>query len=205
MSNWGRLDQVIQYLGMNVNSFSREIGLSRAERLYQIKKGNYDISKNLAGIIVNRYPEVNEAWLLTGEGDMLKVREANSTKIPLYNTSLDEFNTDLSQMQMVDELEIPILSGSDFAFVNQGDSMRPEIEHGSMVFVKQVDKDAIVFGDIYLIISEKMNIVRFIRGLDDKNWRLVAKNASDFDDLVLDISLVKAVYKVKGVLSMISM
>ena len=204
MSNWDRLDQVIQHLGMNVNSFSREIGLSRAERLYQIKKGNYDISKNLAGIIVNRYPEVNEAWLLTGEGDMLKARE-NATRIPLYNTSLDEFNTDLSQMQIVDELEIPILSGSDFAFVNQGDSMSPEIEHGSMVFVKQVDKDAIVFGDIYLIISEKMNIVRFIRGLDDKSWRLVAKNANDFDDLVLDISLVRAVYKVKGVLSMISM
>lgn len=204
MSNWGRLDQVIQYLGLNVNSFSKEIGLNRAERLYQIKKGNYDISKNLAGIIVSRFPELNEAWLLTGEGTMLKVAEG-SPKIPLYNFSLDDFNTDLSQMQVVEELEIPILSGSDFAFVHQGDSMRPEIEHGSMVFVKQVDKDAIVFGDIYLIISEKMNIVRFIRGLDDKNWRLVAKNATDFDDLIIDIGQVKAVYKVKGVLSMISM
>ncbi|ERJ60207.1 S24 family peptidase [Sphingobacterium paucimobilis] len=204
MSNWGRLDQVIQYLGFNVNSFSREIGLSRAERLYQIKKGNYDISKNLAGIIVTRFPEVNEAWLLTGEGPMLKARES-SPKIPLYNTSLDEFNIDLSQMSVVDELEIPILSGSDFAFVHQGDSMSPEIEHGSMVFVKQVDKDAIVFGDIYMIISEKINIVRFIRGLDDKSWRLVAKNVADFDDLVLEKAQVKAVYKVKGVLSMISM
>lgn len=204
MSNWGRLDQVIQYLGLNVNSFSKEIGLNRAERLYQIKKGNYDISKNLAGIIVSRFPELNEAWLLTGEGTMLKVAEG-SPKIPLYNFSLDDFNTDLSQMQVVEELEIPILSGSDFAFVHQGDSMRPEIEHGSMVFVKQVDKDAIVFGDIYLVISEKMNIVRFIRGLDDKNWRLVAKNATDFDDLIIDIGQVKAVYKVKGVLSMISM
>ncbi|MBL1409958.1 S24 family peptidase [Sphingobacterium faecale] len=204
MSNWGRLDQVIQYLGLNVNSFSKEIGLNRAERLYQIKKGNYDISKNLAGIIVSRFPELNEAWLLTGEGTMLKVAEG-SPKIPLYSFSLDDFNTDVSQMQVVEELEIPILSGSDFAFVHQGDSMSPEIEHGSMVFVKQVDKDAIVFGDIYLIISEKMNIVRFIRGLDDKSWRLVAKNATDFDDLIIDILQVKAVYKVKGVLSMISM
>ncbi|SKB56783.1 hypothetical protein SAMN05660841_01295 [Sphingobacterium nematocida] len=204
MSNWGRLDQVIQYLGLNVNSFAKEIGLNRAERLYQIKKGNYDISKNLAGIIVDRFTDINEAWLLTGEGAMLKAAEG-AAKIPLYNMSLDEFNVDLSQMQVVDELEIPILSGSDFAFVNQGDSMSPEVEHGSVVFVKQVDKDAVVFGDIYLIISEKMNVVRFIRGLDNKSWRLVAKNATDFDDLILDISLVKAVYKVKGVLSMISM
>jgi len=53
MSHWERLDKVIQYLGLNVNSFAKEIGLNRAERLYQIKKGNYDISKNLAGIIVD--------------------------------------------------------------------------------------------------------------------------------------------------------
>lgn len=204
MSNWVRLDQVIQYLGLNVNSFAKEIGLNRAERLYQIKKGNYDISKNLAGIIVDRFSDINEAWLLTGEGVMLKTAEGVS-KIPLYNMSLDEFNLDLSQMQVVDELEIPLLSGSDFAFVNQGDSMSPEIEHGSVVFVKQVDKDAVVFGDIYLIISEKMNVVRFIRDFDENSWRLVAKNAKDFDEFVLDIALVKAVYKVKGVLSMISM
>ncbi|MDR2283148.1 MAG: hypothetical protein LBE37_08065 [Sphingobacterium sp.] len=204
MSNWGRLDQVIQYLGLNVNSFSREIGLSRAERLYQIKKGNYDISKNLAGIIVERFSDINEAWLLTGEGTMLKVDEP-APKIPLYNMSSEEFNTDLSQMPIVDELEISILAGSDFAFINQGDSMSPEIEHGSMVFVKKVDIDAVVFGDIYLIVSEKINVVRFIRGLNEKSWRLVAKNTDDFDDLILDISLVKAVYKVKGVLSMMSM
>lgn len=204
MSNWDRLDQVIQYFSLNVNSFAKEIGLNRAERLYQIKKGNYDISKNLASTIVDRFVAINEAWLLTGEGNMLKT-VGDKAKIPLYNNSLDEFNTNLANMHVVDELVIPILSGSDFAFVNQGDSMRPEIEHGSVVFVKKVDTDAVVFGDIYLIISAKINVVRFIRGLDNNSWRLVAKNSSNFDDFALDIALVKAVYKVKAVLSMISM
>lgn len=203
MSDWARLDRFIQYFGLNVNSFAREIGLNRAERLYQIKKGNYAISKNLAGIIVERFPEVNESWLLTGEGQML-ASGAGLTKIPLYSIDLDSFGTDLSTLPVTDELEIPVLAGSDFAFVNPGDAMSPEIGNGSVVFVKKVDKEAVVFGDIYLILSSRMNVVRYVRGLNDENWRLVAKNAANFDDIIMSKADVKVVYKVKGVLSMIS-
>lgn len=204
MSNWDRLDKVIQYLGLNVNSFAKEIGLSRAERLYQIKKGNYAISKNLASIIVGRFPDINEAWLLTGEGEMLTSSDGFA-KIPLYNISLDQFHSDLSQLPVTDELEIPILAGSDFAFVNHGDSMEPEIDHGSVVFVKHVDKEAVIFGDIYLIVSDRMTIVRFIRDYDPHTWNLVPKNTRDFDAILINKDDVVALYKVKGVLSMISM
>ncbi|MFZ4863889.1 S24 family peptidase [Sphingobacterium sp. Mn56C] len=204
MSHWERLDKVIQYLGLNVNSFAKEIGLNRAERLYQIKKGNYDISKNLAGIIVDRFPDIHEAWLLTGEGRMLKSAEGVS-KIPLYNIGLDNFDINLRNMPVVDELEIPLLAGSDFAFVNHGEAMSPEIDHGSVVFVKQVDKDAVVLGDIYLVISENINVVRFIRSAEAGVWRLVPKNLDSFDELSIDKSRVRAVYKIKGVLSMIAM
>lgn len=204
MSNWERLEKVIQYLGYNVNSFAKEIGLNRAERLYQIKRGNYAISKNLAGTIATRFPDINEAWLITGEGNMLKDGDS-FYKIPLYNVSLDDFKTDLSQMTAAHELEIPILSGSDFAIVNEGEAMSPEIEHASVVFVKEVDKSAVIFGDIYLIIAEHIKVIRFVRGLDENRWKLVAKNSAHYDDIVLDQRTVKAVYKVKGVLSMVTM
>ncbi|TYR34741.1 hypothetical protein FXV77_14825 [Sphingobacterium phlebotomi] len=203
MSDWARLDRVIQYFGLNVNSFAKEIGLNRAERLYQIKKGNYAISKNLASIIVERFPEVNESWLLTGEGQMVS-SGSEPVKIPLYSIGLDAFGADLSTLAVTDQLEIPVLAGSDFAFVNPGDAMSPEIGNGSVVFVKKVDKEAVVFGDIYLILSSRMNVVRYVRGLDDENWRLVAKNAANFDDIIMSKADVKVVYKVKGVLSMIS-
>ncbi|PRD56984.1 S24 family peptidase [Sphingobacterium gobiense] len=203
MSDWARLDRVVQYFGLNVNSFAREIGLNRAERLYQIKKGNYSISKNLASIIVDRFPEITETWLLTGEGQML-ASGASLAKIPLYSIDLDAFGADLTTLPVTDELEIPILAGSDFAFVNPGDAMIPEIANGSVVFVKKVDKEAVVFGDIYLILSSRMNVVRYVRGMDDKSWRLVAKNAQNFDDIIMSKADVKAVYKVKGILSMIS-
>lgn len=204
MSNWERLEKVIQYLGFNVNSFAKEIGLNRAERLYQIKRGNYAISKNLASTIAVHFPDINEAWLITGEGNMLKDGD-NYTKIPLFNISLDDFKTDLSLMTPAHELEIPILSGSDFAIVNEGEAMSPEIEHASVVFVKEVDKSAVIYGDIYLIISEHIKLIRFVRGFDETKWKLVAKNSVDYDDIFIDQNSVKAVYKVKGVLSMVTM
>ncbi|WP_160067675.1 S24 family peptidase [Sphingobacterium bovisgrunnientis] len=205
MTNWDRLEKVIKYLNFNVNSFAKEIGLNRAERLYQIKRGNYAISKNLASTISEHFPNINDAWLITGEGSMLKDSSDSYYKIPLFNVSLDEFNIDLTKMTPAHELEIPILSGSDFAIVNEGEAMSPEIEHASVVFVKEVDKSAVIYGDIYLIISEHINLIRFVRGLDEKRWKLVAKNSADYDEIVIDHELIKAVYKVKGVLSMVTM
>ncbi|MCD8186815.1 MAG: hypothetical protein LUD68_10375 [Rikenellaceae bacterium] len=48
------------------------IGLPRSENLYQIKKGNHGISKQLAETIISKYPDICKPWLLTGEGEMLR-------------------------------------------------------------------------------------------------------------------------------------
>jgi len=205
MTNWERLEKVIQYLNYNVNSFAKEIGFNRAERLYQIKRGNYAISKNLASTIAERFNNINEAWLITGEGSMLKDSQDSYYKIPLYNVSLEEFDTDLSKLTIAHELEIPLLSGSDFAIIHEGEAMSPEIEHSSVVFVKEVDKSAVIFGDIYFIVTEHIKVIRFVRDSDSLKWKLVAKNTIDYDDISVNIDTVKAVYKVKGVLSMVTM
>lgn len=204
MSSWQRLEQIIEYLGLNVNSFAKEIGLKRSERLYQIKKGNYSISKNLTSIIEERFPDINSSWLLTGDGNMLQ-SAPSLKKIPLYGISLEDLPVDMSTLVPTDELEIPVLSGSDFAVINNGDAMSPEIANGSMVFVRKVDLDSVLYGDIYLIISQHFNVIRFVRESDNHTWRLVAKNTIDFDDILIDKSSIQKIYKVKGVLSMLSL
>lgn len=71
MTDWQRLEQVIKWTGLSTNAFATGIGLKRSENLYQIKRGNNRISKNLAELIVRKYGSVNPAWLLTGDGEML--------------------------------------------------------------------------------------------------------------------------------------
>src|SRR5690606_18747126 len=147
--------------------------------------------------------DINEAWLITGEGNMLK--EANNfQKIPLFNISLEDFNTNWNEMPVAHELEIPILAGSDFAIVNEGEAMSPEIEHASVVFLKEVDVPSAIFGDIYLVVSEHIKVIREVRGRDENHWKLAARHTSMYDDIISQKSSIKAVYKVKGVITIVT-
>jgi hypothetical protein len=68
-----RLKKVIDYLNLNTHSFAKSIYQSPAG-IYNVlvNKSGIGISKNLANRIVGVYPQFSLAWLLTGEGEMLK-------------------------------------------------------------------------------------------------------------------------------------
>lgn len=70
--SWRRIEAVIDHYEFDsIAAFARHLGLKRAENLYQIKRGNNNISRKLAGNICRLFPEVSGAWLLTGENKML--------------------------------------------------------------------------------------------------------------------------------------
>ena len=68
---WKRLDAVLGWAGMFPNCFARETGLPDSECIYRIKRGQSSISPDIANRIVQRFPELNKEWLLSGEGEML--------------------------------------------------------------------------------------------------------------------------------------
>lgn len=70
-TNWERIAAVVKMSEKSVNGFARHIGLARGENLYQIKRGNNGISRDLADRICLAFPSVSKLWLLTGEGQML--------------------------------------------------------------------------------------------------------------------------------------
>ena len=63
-----RLTEFLSYLGIGHTKFEEKVGLSRG--LISKVKGN--ISLNSLKKITDRYPELNENWLRTGEGEMIK-------------------------------------------------------------------------------------------------------------------------------------
>jgi SOS-response transcriptional repressor LexA len=66
-----RLAQLIDSLGLNPNSFSKDMGIS-ATTIYHIIGGRYsEPSFSLIQKIVDAFPAVNLDWLVKGEGDML--------------------------------------------------------------------------------------------------------------------------------------
>lgn len=72
LTDWQRIEMVIQQSKLTVNAFARHIGLPRGENLYQIKKGNNGISLDVAKRIVSKFPQVDKLWLLTGDGQMFR-------------------------------------------------------------------------------------------------------------------------------------
>lgn len=69
------LSDVLTYLRMNTTEFYRTLGRRRPDNIRKILGGSQKISKNLASAIVEKYPQFNIVWLLTGEGPMLRRSE----------------------------------------------------------------------------------------------------------------------------------
>ena len=66
------INQLLEYKSIKAGSFAKEIGVHPTQ-IYDLQsEKTKKISASIASKIVNRYPEYDPIWLLTGEGDMLK-------------------------------------------------------------------------------------------------------------------------------------
>ena len=90
-----------------INSFAHQIGLARAENLYQIKRGNYGISFRIADMIVERFPEISKPWLLTGEGEMLVADGRGSVVVPFYDEDVGRTAGDVGGLQPASDIVLP--------------------------------------------------------------------------------------------------
>ena len=63
-----RLIIFLEYLGIGQNKFAQNVGLSAG---YVTNLGE-SISSRSLNKILNVYPQLNEKWLLTGKGEMIK-------------------------------------------------------------------------------------------------------------------------------------
>lgn len=81
---WLRLGTIIDKSGLTVGGFAKHIGLNNAERLYRIRKGKNDISRRLAEIIHNAYPQYSVSWILCGTDYGTGVSDV--LDIPIYGS-----------------------------------------------------------------------------------------------------------------------
>lgn len=222
LDNWQRIEQIIKWAGAaSVNAFARDIGLNRGENLYQIKRGNNGISKELAEIVTSKYPAISKAWLLTGEGDMLPGKNARLRyDIPFYKTDAVEFVTVLKEVKQeaargeitrsgrdggdtANEpdyyVSFPMMQGCDFAAYSLSEAMAPEISGGSTLFFKKAEPSRITPGNIYLVVSPTFNGIRVVRKMPDSDkLRLVPRNTDGFDEVVVEMESIEALFEVKG-------
>jgi len=197
--NWQRIEAVIKWANMSTNYFARYIGLARGENLYQIKRGNNGISLDVADRIVSKFPQVDKLWLLTGEGQMFSEKKLTGKQVPYYNVDVEHAVARFEEIEADDMMIVPQLGDCDLAMRYTGRAMGDVVPPGTVVLLKEIDKDAIIPGEEYVIVSRKIVTLRIVRVADEPDkLRLVAGDREKYDDIVLDISDIGVVYKVKG-------
>lgn len=68
----GRITALMESQRLNINNFSKEIGKSYTA-VHAITKGNSKPGYDLLESILEKYPQLNATWLLTGKGEMFEV------------------------------------------------------------------------------------------------------------------------------------
>lgn len=120
------LEKLLSYKELNINALATEMGLSRAQALYDIQSGKTkNITPLMADKIIQKFPEFNRTWLRTGDGEMLK---SNTSDIPLdkpMEFRLDELDKALRVAEKMGVDLIPMYT-EPFRAGNQGHSLREE-------------------------------------------------------------------------------
>lgn len=205
MNDWHRLERVVKWTGLSVNSFALNIGLKRSENLYQIKKGNNGISRDLADLISEKYPSISKGWLLSGEGDMFiepKKEHCAATGTPYYGIDIVlavEGDNPPGEPQY--HINIPPLHDCDLAGIALSSAMQPEIPAGSTVMLKKWSLESIIPGESYMVVTPKFKGIRVIRLTDnDEHLLLLPRNTNEYDPITVAKNKIIKLYLVHGII-----
>ncbi|MFI3319202.1 MAG: hypothetical protein SNH01_00325 [Rikenellaceae bacterium] len=206
LSNWERLESVIKWANMSTNYFARHIGLLRGENLYQIKRGNNGISRNLAEMIVTAFPEINLLWLLTGEGQMFVEPDFAGDDIHFYNVDVESNIRNLDNLEPSSVMVMPTHVEGDFAMVYYSRAMGDIIPPNTIVILKKIMPEMIIPGEECVILTKNvvtLRVVRFENNPTDgvaygEALRLTSADPSKFDDIRVNRSDIEAVYHVSA-------
>ena len=95
-----RLKWLIDDLGMNNNSFSKEIGLSNNSTIGRIVNEDREPSFRVLHSILTTYPKIDANWLLTGDGEPYKkLVKKKDKEEPLKDEII------LNQRKLIEKLE----------------------------------------------------------------------------------------------------
>ena len=215
-----RIEELIRYSGKNISEFSRFVGFKTPQAVRELLKGNTRTLSEAARLkIISAFPQVNEDWLLSGEGDMLKSAGIESEIIPTakdneenipkrYITyevpmaamggSLIGFDGEGVRKEDCERIVSPI-ADVDWAVPVCGDSMEPEYPNGSKVFVRQINpRDFIAWGNVFVLDTTNGLIIKMVVESDKKDCvRCVSLNPSQrYAPFDVPMRSIRAMYRV---------
>lgn len=179
-----RIQDIARNEGITIGALERCIGASKGVLSRAISNGT-DIQSKWISILVENYPQYSPAWLLTGEGNMLRepekrdasVDEAGRERklIPFYddvitvggrNTLSAAMDGRMPSGDMIDAGDW--FTDATAAIRHYGDSME-EYPNGCILALKELhDRRQIIWGRNYCIETDEMRVTKRLQpGAED--------------------------------------
>lgn len=162
-----RFDEYMTVKHLNDNKVTMDLGLSIGT-IGKSRKEGRDLSDKVVEQILNFYTDLSRAYLLAGEGEMLKksseapkfaaeVPESDAViyTVPLLPISAQggTFNDFVESIKERDcERIVSPIKSVDLAVTVSGDSMAPEYPSGCKILIKKINEEAFIeWGKVYVL------------------------------------------------------
>lgn len=160
--------------------------------------------------IFGAFPDLNQSWLLTGEGEMLKPAATSAPSKPSSGKGVPFYDLDFACgfLGYLDATTVPTsyvnLPGTEDATCwcrASGNSMQPQIDNGDYVCLKRIDDPSfLVFGDTYAFdcTNGMRTIKKLGRGTQPDTFRLIPVN-KEVDEQDIPFSIIRHIFRVIAV------
>lgn len=176
LNNWDRLYATIEWLNMTSNSFAMSIGMSRAESLYHIKFGDLDITPDMAERISTHFPEINQAWLLTGAGEMLNLTCGRGKLLPYYDEEIELLMNNIDEHRISGYVSSDNGCDCDIVVRSSCEAMIETKNSVNQLFIKHVSPADIESEKEYIFVFEDSVFWRKARLVDKYTLHLEPLN-----------------------------
>lgn len=210
-----RLKEVIEDKHMSPNAFALSIGVDPGNMRKKLS-GKIGVTRTDITKLCDTY-NVSRAWMERGEGGMYnaqalaeeKIVVADKDKRPYYDVDFslgyDMMYND--QANVPDSyISLPGYDQADFWCRASGDSMKPKIENGNIIALREVADWHIYIplNEVYAVVTRnQLRTVKVLRkGSDAKHFTLHAFN-EEYPDQEIEMAAIERIYRVVGVVKTI--
>lgn len=196
----------------NESEILRRLGLGTGYFGTSEKQENKSLRESTYKKIGEAWSQVNLDWLKTGKGEMFNdpviIEEEPINGVPYYDVDfLGGFNEMVNDQTSIPAYFInfqPYNKRGNMWCNITGDSMSPRINSGDKICIREINKEDIIYGEIYALVigeTEIMRTVKWVTRSPEKGMiSLIPENKDprygDYQDI--RISDIRNVFKVIG-------